>query len=251
MNKTAILLLNNEKMLRLFSGFAKTYEFLRDSYAKLWQKFCMPGLYIYSYEETSLLLAADSQILEEAFVELIDRIQIYLNQLSYEGIQLSYTTVLSLQEEESLQRLESGLHYAKNNKLTKVCLDEMEDTLQKEQDDIHMPWVIREALLHRRIVPFFQEIHDNNNGTKRMYESLLRLYDEEGKIYYPNSFLPVAKEYDMYESLSELMVETVMELFEQKDIRVTINLNVQDIYNRKMLRMILAAASLIFCILSI
>lgn len=238
LDKTAILLLNNEKMLRLFSGLAKTYEFLRDSYASLGQKFRMPGLYIYSYEETSLLLAADSQITAETFVQLVDEIQLFLDKFSYEGIQLSYTAVISLQEEESLQRLESGLHYAKSNKLTKVCLDEMEDKLQKEQEDIHMLWVIREALLHRRIVPFFQEIHDNENGTKRMFESLLRLYDEEGKIYYPNSFLPVAKEYDLYESLSELMVETVMDMFEKKDIRVTINLNVQDIYNRKMLRMI-------------
>lgn len=238
LDKTAILLLNNEKMLRLFSGLAKTYEFLRDSYAGLGQKFRMPGLYIYSYEESSLLLAADVQISGEVFARLVEEIQEYLNKLSYEGIQLSYTAVISLQEEESLQRLESGLHYAKSNKLMKVRLDDMEDKLQKEQDDIHMLWVIREALLHRRVVPFFQEIHDNENGTKRMYESLLRLYDEEGKIYYPNSFLPVAKEYDLYESLSELMVKTVMEMFEQKDVRITINLNVQDIYNRKILRMI-------------
>lgn len=71
-----------------------------------------------------------------------------------------------------------------------------------------------------------------------MYESLMRIFDEDGKLYFPDQFLPVAKEYDLYESLSELMVETVIEMFRDKDIRVTINLNVQDIYDRKMLRMI-------------
>jgi EAL domain-containing protein (putative c-di-GMP-specific phosphodiesterase class I) len=71
-----------------------------------------------------------------------------------------------------------------------------------------------------------------------MYESLMRISDKDGKIYYPDEFLPVAKEYDLYESLSELMVETVFDMFRDLDVRITINLNVQDIYNRKMIQII-------------
>ena len=71
-----------------------------------------------------------------------------------------------------------------------------------------------------------------------MYESLIRIFDEEGNIYYPDQFLTLSKKYNLYESLSEMMVRTVIRHFKNKDIRVTINLNVQDIYNRNMIRMI-------------
>lgn len=238
LDKTAVLILNNEKMFRLFSGVPETYGFLKDSYEKVQQKFYRKGLHIYSYNDTSLLIAADAQISEDAFVELADGIQAYLNTLTYEEIELSYTMAILLGADEAIQRLETALHYARNHKLSRIRFDELGDDLKKEQEDIHMLWVVREALLHRRIMPYFQEIHNNKGGNKRMFESLMRLFDEDGRIYYPDSFLPIAKEYDLYESLSELMVKTVMEMFEGKDIRVTINLNVQDIYNRNMIQMI-------------
>lgn len=238
LDKTAILVLNNEKMFRLFSGVSQTYAFLKDSYQKMRQKFTLDGLHFYSYNDTSLLLAADAQVTKDAFLQLVDDMQAYLNTLTYEEIPLSYTAAVLFSVEDALRRLETALRYAKNHKLSRIRFDELGDGLRKEQEDIHMLWVIREALLHRRVMPFFQEIHDNGHGKKRMFESLMRLYDEDGKIYYPDSFLPVAKEYDLYDSLSELMVKTVMEMFERKNVRVTINLNVQDIYNHNMIRMI-------------
>lgn len=238
LDKTAVLILNNEKMFRLFSGVTETYNFLKESYHRMQQKFSTDGLYFYSYNDTSLLLAADSQITEDAFVKLVDEIQAYLNTFEYEEMQLSYTAAILLSAEDALHCLETALHYAKIHKLSRIRFDEIGDDLKKEQEDIHVLWVVREALLHRRVMPFFQEIHNNNGSSKRMFESLMRLYDEDGNIYYPDHFLPIAKEYDLYESLSELMVKTVLEMFEDKDIRVTINLNVQDIYNRNMIQII-------------
>lgn len=239
LDKVAALTLNNEKMFRLFSGVTKTYQFLKDCYHRACGKFLREGLYFYSYNDTSLLVAADSQISPEDFVALVDELHAYLSSFACEEISLSYTAAILLDSGDNpLQRLESALHYAKTHKLTRIRFDEIGDDLNKEQEDIHMLWVVREALLHRRVTPFFQEIHNNSGGSKRMFESLMRLYDKDGNIYYPDRFLPIAKEYDLYESLSELMVSTVIEMFRDKDIRVTINLNVQDIYNRDMIRII-------------
>lgn len=238
LDKAAIFSLNNEKMLRLFSGVTETYGFLRSCYEKAQQKYGVSGLHMYSYNDTSLLIAADEQVSKETFHAIVDGMHEYLNQCVYDDICLSYTTVIVLGEEDSIHRLETALHYARNHRLAKIRFDEIGDDLKKEQEDIHMLWVIREALLHRRVVPYFQEIHNNKGDKKRMFESLMRISDGDGKIYFPDQFLPVAKEYDLYESLSELMVKTVIEMFQEKDIRVTINLNVQDIYDRNMIQMI-------------
>jgi EAL domain-containing protein (putative c-di-GMP-specific phosphodiesterase class I) len=238
LDKTAIFSLNNEKMLRLFAGSTETYKLLKNCYSKVKKRFRVEGMYMYSYNDISLFIAANDKVSENKFSELVDEIHLFLNNSMYDEIQLSYTTVILFGQEDSMNRLEAALRYAINHKLSMIRFDEIGDDLKKEQEDVRLLWVVREALLHRRVTPYFQEIHDNTGGGKRMYESLMRVTDAEGKIYYPDEFLPVAKEYDLYESLSEMMVGEVIDMFRNKDVRVTINLNVQDIYNRNMLRMI-------------
>lgn len=240
LNKSAIFSLNNEKMLRLFAGVTETYAFLKKCYTAVQEKFHQPGLFIYCYNDTSLMIAANRSVSVNEFAGIVDEIHTYLNDCVQDDIRLNYTTVVLYGGEDTINRLETALRYAHKHKLSKIRFDEIGDDLRKEQEDVQMLWVIREALLHRRVIPFFQEIHDNAGGKTRMFESLMRIFDAEDKIYYPDRFIPVAKEYDLYESLSELMVKTVMEMFCDKDSRVTINLNVQDIYNRNMLQMIFA-----------
>lgn len=238
LNKTAIFVLNNEKMLRLFSGVPETYLFIKNCYEKVRRRFGTEGLYFYCYNDTSLFVAANDLISDEDFIAMMDKIHDFVNSSTYDDIKLSYTLVTLLGAEDSMNNLETAMHYAKSHKLSKVRFDQIHDDMKNEQEDIHVLWVIREALLHRRVVPFFQEIHDNEGGDKRMFESLMRIMDGDGKIYFPDKFLPISKEFELYESLSELMVKTVIEMFMEKDAVVTINLNVQDIYNRSMLRMI-------------
>lgn len=238
LDKTAIFGLNNVKMLRLFSGVTETYGFLRDCYHDIQDKYNKHGLYFYCYDDTSLFIAANNNISEKEFVDIVDDIHEFINNCVYEDIKLSFTTCVLLGAEDTIHRLEITLNYARTHKLDKIRFDEIGEDLKNEQEDVHLLWVIREALVHRWVIPYFQEIHDNIGGEKRIFESLLRVADANGKIYYPNQILPVAKEFDLYESLSELMVKSVFKMMEGKNVRVSINLNVQDIYNRNMIKTI-------------
>ena len=71
-----------------------------------------------------------------------------------------------------------------------------------------------------------------------MYEALIRIRDAQGNLYYPGQFLSIAKEYDLYGALSVSMVKKVMSMFLHKNVKVTINLNIQDIYDEEMIEMI-------------
>ncbi len=66
----------------------------------------------------------------------------------------------------------------------------------------------------------------------------MRIADKDGRIYYPDKFLPVAKKYNLYEMLSVVMVKKVMEMFADSDVRVSINLNVRDLYDREIIKVI-------------
>lgn len=235
LNKVTVFYLNNEKMMRLFCGVTETYSFLCEAYQKMQSNFAGEGLLCYSYQDTSLLVAASDKIDADKFETTMDNIQEFLNSMVYEDIQLSYTAVTFFGTNDPITQLELALEYAKEHKLARVRYDEVAGNLEAEHENIHMLWVLREALVHNRIKPYFQEIHANVPGKRRLFEALMRITDENGKVYFPDQFLPIAKKYSLYDKLSEMMVKTVMDMFAERDARVSLNLSVQDIYNRQML----------------
>lgn len=238
LNKVAIFYLNNEKMLRLFSGVSETYGFLTDCYQKLNTRFATSGISMYSYQDTSLIIAAGDGLREAEFETLVDNVQEFLNGMVYEDIRLSYIAITIFDSEDPLTQLEIALDHAKNHNLNRIHYNEIMDSLEKEQENFRMLWIIRDSIQHGRVLPYFQEIHSNVPGKRRIFEALMRLTDEEGKLIFPDVFLPISKEFNLYDRLSELMVEKVMDMFRDKDCRVTINLSVKDIYNRNILKMI-------------
>ena len=98
----------------------------------------------------------------------------------------------------------------------------------------HMINVINYAVSHDRVIPYYQGIYDNKAGEIHHYESLMRLEDENGKIYYPGEFLDVARSFGLlYDSLSEAMIKKVLEKFSESEKKsVSINLGIRDIKNR-------------------
>ena len=104
----------------------------------------------------------------------------------------------------------------------------------------HMVNVINYALSHDKVIPHYQGIYDSKENTIRHYESLMRLEDESGRIYYPGEFLDVARAYGLlYDSLSITMIRKVFERFKDiEDRSVSINLSMRDIKNEEIINYI-------------
>ncbi|MCR5790611.1 MAG: EAL domain-containing protein [Lachnospiraceae bacterium] len=113
-----------------------------------------------------------------------------------------------------------------------------EDKLEEEsiRERYHMVNVINYALSHDKLIPHFQGVYDNQAGSIHHYESLMRLMDENGDIYYPISFLDVARSYGLlYDDLSFTMIRKVFEIFKDlPDKSVSINLGIRDIKNEEL-----------------
>ena len=238
LDKVAIVWLNNLKMLRIFVDSTGLMNMLQRNYEKIGHAAQKLGMKIYSYGDCSLMVAAGPEISDELFMESLINIKEVMESVECEDIPLVYNIAVVEGEEDTMKCLEQTLKYAIEYKKPVVRFEEIKEEKHQKKDEIHLLKVVREAITHHRVVPYFQEIYDNYGQDKRMYESLMRIEDGEGKVYFPNDIIPIAKEYELYESISEEMVHTVIEQMRYKDIRVTINLNVQDIYNRKMLQMI-------------
>ena len=129
------------------------------------------------------------------------------------------------------------LEMTQKNQQFFIC-DEKEDKLdvEKIRERYHMVNVINYALSHDRVIPYFQGVYDNKEQKIHHYESLMRLMDENGKIYFPASFLDVARSFGLlYDSLSCSMIKKVFEIFSAfSEKSVSINLGIRDIKNEEL-----------------
>lgn len=239
-NKIALYSLTNERMVKLFVGQIEIFEELKAIYKSVSERLAAGknAIRIYSYETSSLLLAADSSVSMAAFEKTAKEVLEYLNGIALNDVQLSYRCVTVENEQKPLRKAEKSMQYGSDHGLTYINYSRMMQEIPDATEEVHMLQVIREALAEERVVPYFQGIYDNEQKQFGLYESLIRIQDRNGKIYYPNQFLPIAKEYNLYESLSVIMVKKVMGMFLDKDTRVTINLNVRDVYDHEMIRVI-------------
>ena len=100
--------------------------------------------------------------------------------------------------------------------------------------------IIKDAIAHDRVIPYYQGIYDNREKTIHHYEALMRLEDENGKVYSPFAFLDVARAYGLlYDTMSMVMLRKVFEAFkDSEDKSVSINLGMRDIKNEEMTRYI-------------
>lgn len=88
--------------------------------------------------------------------------------------------------------------------------------------------MIKHAIEKKSVIPHYQGIRDNNTNKIDKYEALMRI-EYLGKTYYPNTFLPIAKRYKLYNMLSEIMIKKALEEFENRTESISINLSLYDI----------------------
>ena len=242
LDKIAMYNLTNEKIVKLFVGRKTIFDELKKVYADICEilkkRVGGKNIHIYSYEALSLLIAADSGIDPKEFENIARETLEHLNNITLNDVQLSYQCAVVGNEKEQLHKAETALQFGAERNIPFVRYDQIADGILDTTEEIHILQVIRDALAEERVIPYFQGIYDNSEKRFGLYESLMRLADKDGKIYYPDKFLPVAKKYNLYEMLSVVMVKKVMSMFVDSDVRVSINLNVRDLYDREMIKVI-------------
>ncbi len=171
---------------------------------------------------------------EEDIVSIISHINstsLYLDEYNL-NVYVDITVGIAHDDKECLEKADIALREAQFTHLSylKYTDDLKIDT--KYANDIKWTEIIREAVLNKKIFPFFQPIVDKNKKIIK-YESLMRL-ENEGKIISPIHFLEISKKAKYYTIMMKMMIEQTFQLIKEKAIDITINLAIQDIYNKQM-----------------
>ncbi len=140
-----------------------------------------------------------------------------------------------VEDEENL--LECGLETLQKCKSLQtyfLIYDKQENVKANFDNEMEVIRLLNNAIKKDWIVPYFQGIYDNKNKTINKYEALIRIKDKDGKIYSPGYFMDTAKKYNVYSSISKIMINKVFNLFKDKKTSVSINLSAYDVNSKAM-----------------
>ncbi len=190
-------------------------------------------LYVYSYKR--FIVAASEDFDNEAFTNLM---QTFYDQ--YELARASNTElsgisrfVLVFGKEDMINRATSAHFVNRNSQINFfVATDERDKMREDFQAKMKVFELIEYAITNDSIVPFYQGIHDNTTGKIYKYEALMRIYDADGKLHTPASFLDDTKELKLYPKISKIMLDKALKDFENKESELSVNISLYDLQSR-------------------
>ncbi|MGN1060112.1 MAG: EAL domain-containing protein [Candidatus Coproplasma sp.] len=233
-NALCLLSLKNENVIRVFLN-KNVYSSYVLTAADCCKRVLDDKYRVYRYGELSVLLAANTPN-KDTFVSDMKRVKSELDKIKHEKHQPIYEMSIVFGEDDLLNKVElTYVNLHKGNGEILINSDEEDDDFKKEMNLLQ---VINDAISYKRVIPYYQGIMNNKTHEIDIYESLMRIADKDGKIYLPGDFLPVAKEYKLYDRLSQMMIEKVLDDAPKRPFAVTINLNTGDIYNQSTLNII-------------
>jgi EAL domain-containing protein (putative c-di-GMP-specific phosphodiesterase class I) len=132
---------------------------------------------------------------------------------------------------DELKEAELALEHAlKEKHEISIYNDEVNNNIDINKKNIEMVRIIKRAIHEDKVIVFFQPIHNNYSNKIEKYEALVRL-QVDGKLYFPDVFLPIAKDIKKYKTITKILIDKTFEYFKDKDYEFSINLTMEDISN--------------------
>ncbi len=188
-------------------------------------------LHVYAHTYKHFMVVANDAISDEDFLNL--------NKISHEQYELSRSTQTDLGGisrfvvvfgENLIDRAKSAYYVHRNSQNNFIIETNERDLLLDERaQDLEIYELLHYAINNDKVVPFYQGIRNNLTGKIDKYESLMRVIDQNGKIYAPGYFLESAKTLKLYISLSKIAIDKALKDFEFQNYQLSLNISLYDI----------------------
>ncbi|MCM1133600.1 MAG: EAL domain-containing protein [Ruminococcus flavefaciens] len=238
-DKICMITFRNEGLLNAFLSKSKFQSCLNRFYRRVIEFIDNSSFNCYVYKKNSLIITASPDLCDGEFIDIMHSVQEFVSEFKF----YSYVPVtefsIVMHEEDMINKAELALVSMRSKNIFFLQYTSDLGLEQIHARKMKMLMILNDAVTNDRVVPFFQGIRDNKTGKIGMYESLMRIRDSEGNIYVPYRFMDIAKEYGFYPDISYMMISKVMKQFRDRQDIVTINLNISDIYDYKIVHFIL------------
>ena len=173
--------------------------------------------------ETVILKIKDiitNKLLSYPFIISNPNLKIYINTVI--GCSKSASTELIIYAEKAL-------YNAKQHFEVFMFFDS--NLYKNESSNNDLVDLIKYNIETRKVAPYLQAIFCNKSNKIVKYEALMRLFDKEGNILFPGTFLDKAKSYRLYIPLMQILINKVFDIIAKDKINISINLEYNDIIN--------------------
>lgn len=238
-NKICMITIRNEGLLKAFLSESKFLIYFNRFHKCIMDFLGSDNYRCYVYKKNSLIITGAPAVSEETFSDTMHKLQVYMTDFIFSSYPAVSEFSLVLEETDLIKKAELTLVRMRTRKHLFMTYTPELGLEGYNAHKMNMIKILNDAISNNRIVPYFQGIHDNSQGEIAMYESLMRIEDSEGNVYTPYHFMDIAKEYGYYADLSYIMINKVLELFRNRNEKVTINMNISDVHNYKIIHSIL------------
>lgn len=186
-----------------------------------------------------VLLKKDASFQADIYSEFLDELHNRINTLPIyigrieETLRVEIYSGLAFDKAHSLEEAQMALRKAKEKSLPYLAYSQSVDTKKNSERILGMKRVIRHALEHKNVVPFFQPITDKDGNIVK-YEALVRIVDFENgekSIIFPDDFLPVAIKSGLYIDVAQEMLSQALSFFSTRDEKISVNFLPTDFFN--------------------
>ncbi len=188
-------------------------------------------IYVYCHSYKSFMAVANDDMSDEDFFNLMKA-----NHEQYQLITAQQTSLGGVSRfvlafgDNLINRVKSAFYVNKelqNNFI--VAGNEKEQLANDAEETAKMFDLLNYAIKNDKVVPFYQGIYNNKTGKIQKYEALMRVFDQDGKIYPPGLYLEAAKKLKLYLTLSKIVIEKSLQAFEDKQSEISLNISLLDI----------------------
>ncbi len=187
--------------------------------------------YVLLKQESSFEADKYDDILYELH-ETIHSLAIHVDSIN-ETLGVEIYSGIAFNHDNSLEEAQMALKKAKEKSLPYLAYSENVNTKKNSEHIIGMKRIIKHALEHKNVIPFFQPITDRD-GKFIKYEALVRIIDFENgekKIIFPDDFLPVAMKSGLYMNVAKHMLTNALHFFASRDEKISVNFLPNDFFN--------------------
>ena len=142
-------------------------------------------------------------------------------------------------EKYIITKTDMALQIAKNDKRSVITYDDSLDTSEIINQNLQGISLLKDAIEHDRITPFFQPIYNVKTAQIEKYEALARIVQNDGKVIAPFQFLDIAIKSKLYPSITRNIIRKSFDFFNDKDYDFSINISINDVLNNNTVDFIL------------
>ena len=148
-------------------------------------------------------------------------------------VSVTISAALINANETGLVNADMALKLAKKVGLDFMIFNEDLKLAQKYEENIKMANIIKNAISHDNIIPYFQPIVNIKTEKIEKYEALVRLKIDETQVLSPFAFLEISQKIKLYPQITKIMVDKTFAYFSKNGLEFSINLSLVDIFNDK------------------